>query len=81
MTRKDQVDARALRRHFDRELLLPYTLMDGLDDNNTARLLERLPVNSPLQIYASPMRSYPYGSAAAHTLGYVRPAADADPED
>jgi penicillin-binding protein 2 len=73
LRRQEQVDARALERHFNRELLLPYTLLDGLNDNETARLLERLPVNSPLQVYASPTRSYPFGSAAAHTLGYVRP--------
>jgi penicillin-binding protein 2 len=78
LRRHEQVDARALRRHFERELLLPYTLLDGLDDNETARLLERLPVNSPLQVYAAPTRWYPHGSAAAHTLGYVRPDQDVE---
>lgn len=78
--RHEQVDARALRRHFERELLLPYTVLDGLDDNETARLLERLPVNSPLQVYAAPTRWYPYASAAAHTLGYVRPDAEVEAE-
>ena len=80
LRRHEQVDARALRRHFERELLLPYTLLEGLDDNETARLLERLPVNSPLQVYAAPTRWYPYGSAAAHTLGYVRPDEALDAE-
>jgi len=78
LRRQEQVDARALRRHFDRELLLPYTVLDGLDDNETARLLERLPVNSPLQVYAAPTRWYPFGSAAAHALGYVRPDQEVD---
>lgn len=73
LRRSGQIDARALRRHFDRQLLLPFTLLDGLGDEDTARLLERLPVTSPLQVYAAPTRSYPYASAAAHTLGYVRP--------
>jgi len=35
--------------------------------------LEGLPVASPLQVHAAPKRTYPYGAAAAHTLGYVRP--------
>jgi penicillin-binding protein 2 len=73
LRRSGQIDTRALRRHFDRQLLLPFTLLDGLGDEDTARLLERLPVTSPLQVYAAPTRSYPYASAAAHTLGYVRP--------
>jgi penicillin-binding protein 2 len=81
LQREERVDARALRRHFDRQLLLPYTLIDGLDDADTARLLERLPVTSPLQIYAAPTRSYPYASAAAHTLGYVRPEDEVEAGD
>ncbi|MSU66574.1 MAG: peptidoglycan glycosyltransferase [Opitutus sp.] len=79
--RAEKVDARALRRHFDRQLLLPYPLLDGLGDEDTARLLERLPVASPLQVYAATTRSYPYGSAAAHTLGYVRSDEEVETED
>ncbi len=79
--RAEKVDARALRRHFDRQLLLPYPLLDGLGDEDTAKLLEHLPVASPLQVYAATTRSYPYGSAAAHTLGYVRPDEEIDAED
>jgi len=38
-------------------------------------------VDSPLQVYTSSTRSYPYGSAAAHTLGMVKPDPDIDAED
>jgi penicillin-binding protein 2 len=76
--RNDQVDAADLRRHFDRQLLLPFTLMDHLSLKEYARLIEGLPVRSPLEVYASNARTYPHGSAAAHTLGYVR--ADNDVE-
>jgi len=65
------VDAPALQRHLERQLLLPYTLIDDLKPEEFARLIERLPVNSPLQVYTSNTRSYPYGDAAAHVLGYV----------
>lgn len=69
--RNEKVDTTALRRHFVRELLLPYTLLGDLSPEDYARLIERLPVRSPLQVYTSSTRYYPYGSAAAHTLGYV----------
>ena len=78
--RDDRVDAADLRRHFDRQLLLPYTLVDNLSLKEYARLIEGLPVRSPLEVYASNIRSYPYGTAAAHTLGYVRPDNEVEAE-
>jgi penicillin-binding protein 2 len=69
--RAEKVDARELERHFSRELLLPYTLLDDLAPAEYARLLESLPVNSPAQVYTSSVRHHPFGSAASHTLGYV----------
>ena len=60
-----------LNRHINQMLLLPYVLLDDLAPEEYARLIERLPVKSPLQVYTSSTRHYPYGSAAAHTLGYV----------
>jgi len=65
------VDSNRLRSHLRRQLLLPYTLVDDLKPEDFARLLENLPVNSPLQVYTSNTRYYPYGAAAAHVLGYV----------
>ncbi len=65
------VDAQRLQRHFAAKRLLPYTLIDDLKPEEYARLLEQLPVNSPLQVYVSSVRYYPYKSAAAHVLGYV----------
>ena len=70
--RDEKVDAKAVREHFNSELLLPYTLLDDLSPEDYARLLERLPVDSPVQVYSSSTRFYPYGSTAAHTLGYIR---------
>jgi penicillin-binding protein 2 len=65
------VDATGLQRHLERQLLLPYILVDDLKPEEFARLVEQLPVNSPLQLYMSSTRYYPYGEAAAHVLGYV----------
>jgi penicillin-binding protein 2 len=69
--RQEKVNATTLRKHFSREMLLPFTLIDDLQPAEYARLLERLPVNSPAQLHTMSTRYFPYGSSAAHTLGYV----------
>ncbi len=69
--RAEQAKAKDLERHFSQTLLLPYVLLDDLSPMEYARLIERLPVNSPLQVYTSSTRYYPYGAAAAHVLGYT----------
>lgn len=79
--RSEQVDSADLRKHFSRQLLLPYTLLGDLSPEEYARLIEGLPVNSPLQVYTSSTRYYPFGSAAAHTLGYVGVDRDVDTGD
>lgn len=79
--RFEKVKVDELYKHFDRELLLPYTLIDDLEPAEYARLLERLPVNSPAQVYTFSSRHYPFGSAASHTLGYVGASDDVALED
>lgn len=79
--REEKVNVKRLQTHFQRELLLPFTLLDDLTPAEYARLLERLPVNSPAQVYTSSTRHYPYGSAASHTLGYVGSSDDVDAEN
>ena len=69
--RTETIRTAELNRHVNQTLLLPYVLLDDLAPNEYARLIEKLPVESPLQVYTSSTRYYPYGSAAAHTLGYV----------
>lgn len=81
LLRDEQVDGADLRKHFARQLLLPYTLLGDLAPEEYARLVESLPVRSPLQVYTSSTRYYPFGSAAAHTLGYVSVNPDIDDEN
>lgn len=69
--RKESLDSDELNKHFRQQLLLPYLLVDDLEPAEYARLIEQLPVTSPLQVYASSIRDYPLGSIAAQTLGYV----------
>lgn len=79
--RSERVDAHELNRHFQQQLLLPYAILDDLKPEEYAKLLERLPVESPLQLYASSTRDYPYKSAAAHALGYVRASEEISGEE
>ena len=81
LDRDEKVDMRELNRHFQQQLLLPYILLDDLKPEEFARLIEQLPVQSPLQVYTSSTRYYPNGSAAAHVLGYVRTTDEVSGED
>ena len=72
--RGDSMPERTLIRHFNEQLLLPLPLVEDLTPDQYARLVEQLPVNSPIQIHTGTARFYPYGSAAAHLLGYVQNA-------
>ena len=66
-----EVDAGRLNKHFARDLLLPYPLIEDLPPADYARLIERLPVVSPLQLYTTNTRDYPHASTASQTLGFV----------
>jgi penicillin-binding protein 2 len=66
------LDSDGLERHYNVRPLLPYVLVPDLEPADYARLLEQLPIDSPLKIYPSSARVYPYGSLAAHVLGRVR---------
>lgn len=81
LDRTEKVNVPGLRKHFETQLLLPYLLLDDLSAEEYAQLIERLPVRSPLQVYTSSTRYYPYGPAAAHTLGMVGTGADLDDND
>jgi penicillin-binding protein 2 len=78
LNRTETVRTADLNRHVNQTLLLPYVLLDDLAPEEYARLIERLPVKSPLQVYATSSRYYPYQNAAAHLLGYT--SVDSDPE-
>ena len=79
--RNEKVRIPELNRHITQTLLLPYVLLDDLAPEEYARLIERLPVNSPLQVYTSSTRHYPYDSAAAHTLGFIGVSSEPGGED
>ena len=70
--RENSLSRNKVIRHFNEQLLLPLALVEDLSPDHYARLVEQIPVTSPIQIHTSTARYYPFGAAAAHTLGYVR---------
>ncbi len=69
--RRPEVDSKAIEKHFGQQLLLPFPLIQDMHPHEYALLLEQIPVHSPIQIYTSNARYYPYGSLANHLIGYV----------
>lgn len=82
--RKDSLTQTKLTRHFNEQLLLPLPLVQDLSPDQYARLVEQLPVNSPVKIHTDTARYYPNKELAAHALGYVQtthPSPDEIPDD
>ncbi len=69
--RNEKIDMKEVGKHFRKRLLLPMTLIKDLSPQEYALLTEKLPVESPIQIIVDSARYYPYGSLAAHLLGYI----------
>ncbi|MCC5807321.1 MAG: penicillin-binding protein 2 [Opitutales bacterium] len=71
LDRAETVEPRHIERHFSQSLLLPFPLVVDMSPQEYARLVERIPVESPLQVVTETARYYPHNRAAAHALGYV----------
>lgn len=71
-----EVTSRDIERHFSQSLLLPFPLARDLSPEQYARLIEQVPLDSPIQVRSGTARFYPYGAAAAHTLGFVSESTD-----
>jgi len=80
-----QVNVSALARHMRDSRILKFTLISDLTfpelrnqildeeaDRSIARFIEQFPADGPITIESDMIRSYPYGSLACHTLGYVK---------
>jgi len=66
------VDARRFRTHYNERLALPLTVAADLPLVSVARFLEGGVGLPGLELEVQPVRNYPYGSLAAHTIGYLR---------
>jgi len=78
--RDDTLSSSQIIRHFNEQLLLPLPLVEDLSPDQYARLVEQVPVDSPIKIHTGTARYYPYKSAAAHALGYVQ-SVNPDPSE
>jgi len=78
--RDDRLPRIRLIRHFNERLLLPLPLVEDLAPDQYARLVEQIPTDSPIRVHTDTARYYPYGSLAAHTLGYVQ-SVNPDPSE
>jgi penicillin-binding protein 2 len=76
------LDFEKFLRHYTNQLALPFPLVTGLNTAQIARFQEQ-PRNLPgVDLDIQPVRIYPYGTTAAHVLGYlIRDDSSAEDED
>lgn len=65
------LDETQFNRHYETRLALPYPLVSDLDEAQIARFEEQYPGGLGVELDLQAARSYPYGTTAAHLLGYV----------
>jgi penicillin-binding protein 2 len=66
-----ELDPATFKRHYDTRLALPYPLLPNLNETQIARFEEQYPGGLGVDLDLEPVRSYPFGTTAAHLLGYV----------
>jgi len=84
-----QVNVDELRKHLRERRALPFTLVSDLAFPGTsqamsaedgaksvARFIEQFPVEGPIRLESDIIRTYPFGTMAAHVLGYVKDTDD-----
>ncbi len=69
--RDDEISRRDLISHFNNRILLPLKLLPDLTEEEYALLVDQLPPESPVRVWTESARYYPFGSLAAHVIGYV----------
>jgi len=65
------LDPATFKRHYDTRLALAYPLLPNLNETQIARFEEQYPGGLGVDLDLQPVRSYPFGTTAAHLLGYV----------
>lgn len=73
-----EVNSRQLLQHYQQNILVPLKLSQGLSKEVYARLLNSLSGVDPFQVGIEWVRTYPYGSAACHVIGYVGKVEEVD---
>jgi len=65
------MDWRTFERAYETRLYVPFPVLQDLDENQIARFEEHFSPNLGANLDMQPARYYPYGTTAAHLLGYV----------
>jgi penicillin-binding protein 2 len=65
------LEAAAFNRHYETRLALPYPVLPNLNAEQIARFEEQYPGGLGVDLDLQPVRTYPFGTTAAHLLGYV----------
>jgi len=65
------LEATAFNRHYETRLALPYPVLPNLNAAQIARFEEQYPGGLGVDLDLQPVRSYPFGTTAAHLLSYV----------
>jgi penicillin-binding protein 2 len=60
------------RKHYSQRRALPLPVASDIEQEQLARFLEQSATLPGCDLEAQPARIYPYGSTAAHVLGYLR---------
>src|ERR1051326_806151 len=65
------VTTNSIRKHVDELMPLPLVVAENLPEEAVARFLARNDSITALDVQVDSLRTYPFGSLAAHVLGYV----------
>ena len=65
------LETATFNRHYDTRLALPYPVLPNLNAAQIARFEEQYPGGLGVDLDLQPVRTYPFGTTAAHLLGYV----------
>jgi penicillin-binding protein 2 len=66
------LDAVMFNRHYGASLYVPYPVVQNLDPTQIARFEEQFSGGLGADLELQSIRTYPFGTAAAHVLGYVK---------
>jgi penicillin-binding protein 2 len=76
LNRHETLEHENIERHWHQSLLLPMTLISDLTEEDYAKLIEQIPIDSPIQVITDNARYYPHNAAACHVLGFTSPSTD-----
>src|SRR5665213_1271863 len=65
-------DTAKFNRHYATQLAMPFAILPNLDAAQIARFEENFPDGLGADLDLQPVRSYPFGTTAAHVLGELR---------